>query len=75
LLFWGLHNTGKFDERTIGYALDYDIADIKRELQVLAEAGTIDKYEEGGVTLYSLTQDETRRRPIIEWAKPGHTIT
>jgi hypothetical protein len=75
MLFWGLHHNGKFDERTIGYALDYDTLDIERELQALVESGIIDKNIEEGVTLYSLTLDEEKRRPIVEWARPGHSST
>jgi len=72
MLFWGLHYNSKFDERTIGYALDYGTPDIKRELEALVKAGIIDRVIEEGVALYCLTLDEGKRRPIIEWARPGH---
>jgi hypothetical protein len=72
MLFWGLHYSGKFDERTISYALDYNISDVEKELLTLIETGIIDKYDGEGVALYSLTLDEEKRRPIIEWARPRH---
>ena len=73
MLFWGLHYSGKFDERIISYALDYDIRDIKRELPSSVKSGIIDKFEEEGIALYSLTLDEMKRHPIIDWARPGRT--
>ncbi len=75
MLFWGLHCNSKFNESTIGYALDYNTLDVERELESLVEAGIIDKDIEEGVTLYCLTLDEEKRRPIIAWARPGHSST
>jgi hypothetical protein len=75
LLFWGLHCNGKFDDLTISYALDYPPQDIERELLALIETRVVDRYVEEGITLYSLTSDEEKRRPIVEWARPGHSST
>jgi hypothetical protein len=73
MFFWGLHSTGKFDERTISYALDYAENELGRELQALVIAGVVDKGIEDGVAKYSLTQNESRRSCIIEAARPGHS--
>ena len=73
MFFWGMHSAGKFDERTISYALDYELPDVQRELQVLVESGIVEKEAENGVGLYWLTMNEAKRRSIVEWASPGHS--
>jgi hypothetical protein len=72
MLFWGMHPNGKFDRATICYALDYNNLDIDRELVALVQAGLVDIEIHDGVPLYSLTTNEEKRRPIVEWASPGH---
>ena len=73
MFFWGMHSAGKFDERTISYALDCELPDVQRELQVLLESGILEKEAEDGVNLYRLTMNEAKRRCIVEWASPGHS--
>ena len=71
--FWGHHGSGRFDTRTICYALDRDAADVEPELRSLVVAGIVDQEMDSGVAFYSLTRNEERRRPIVERAGPGHT--
>jgi hypothetical protein len=73
MFFWGMHSVGKFDERTISYALDYGLPDVQKELQVLVESGVVEKEVENGVSVYCLTMNEAKRRSIVEWASPGHS--
>ena len=73
MFFWGMHSKGRFDERTICYALDHELLDVDRELQVLVDAGIVEKEVENGVGLYWLTMNEAKRRSIVEWASPGHS--
>jgi hypothetical protein len=67
-----MHPNGKFDRATICYALDYNSLDFDRELEALVQTGLVDIEIQGGVPLYSLTTNEEKRRPIVEWASPGH---
>jgi hypothetical protein len=73
MLFWGTHSTGKFDEKTIGYALDYDIESVRKELQSLINAGVVEKEGANGSALYFLTSNEAKRGCIIEATRPGHS--
>ena len=73
MYFWGMHSTGKFDQRTISYALDYELADVEKELQALVDAAIVEKEVENGVNLYWLTLNEAKRSCIVEWASPGHS--
>ena len=73
MFFWGLHSNGRFDEPTICYALDRDVAAVGKELQALLNAGIVEKEVDQGVALYFLTANEGKRRPIVEWASPGHS--
>ncbi len=73
MYFWGMHCTGKFDERTISYALDHELADVDKELQALVDAAIVEKEVENGVNLFWLTLNEAKRSCIVEWASPGHS--
>lgn len=68
LLFWGMHPNARFDRRTICYVLDCSKLDMERALRTMVEEGLLDKRISNGVTLYSLTPDEKKRRPILELA-------
>jgi predicted transcriptional regulator len=72
MFFWGLHANGRFDEKTICYAVDSDMSTLDRELQSLVNNGFIEKEETNGVVCYHLTRNEGKRRSIVEWASPGH---
>ncbi len=74
MLFWGTHATGRFNESTIGYALDSSDKDVKRELESLVEIGIVERESDNGATLYRLTKKEPRRSCIIEAARPGHSL-
>jgi len=71
LLFWGMHPNAKFDRKAICYALDYSKLDTERALRIMIEEGLLDSHSRNGVTLYSLTKDEERRRPVLELAALG----
>jgi hypothetical protein len=73
MLFWGMHTTGRFDEKTICYALDYDLRQLEKELSLLVDTGIVEKETENGASLYWLTLNENKRRCIVEWASPGHS--
>jgi DNA-binding IclR family transcriptional regulator len=72
LLFWGMHPNAKFAMSTICHALDCSKLDVERALKALAKAGLLDTDVHNDVTLFSLSTDEERRRPVVEYAAPGH---
>jgi hypothetical protein len=71
LLFWGLHPNAKFNRFAICYAVDSRQFYAKIALKDMVEAGLVDVYVNNGETLYSLTQNELRRRPVLELAALG----
>jgi hypothetical protein len=71
LLFWGLHPNAKFNRLAICYAVDCRQLYAKVALRDMVEAGLVDIYVNNGETLYSLTQNELRRRPVLELAALG----
>jgi DNA-binding transcriptional ArsR family regulator len=73
MIFWGVHCHGRFDMPTICYALDSGSEDVEHELRSLADLGIVNREVEDGVTLYSLTRNEDKRRAIVERVSPGHT--
>ncbi len=68
LLFWGMHPNARFDRRAVHYALDYSRMETERALRTMVEEGLVDKNICNGVTLYSLTAEEERRRVVLELA-------
>jgi len=68
LAFWGIHPNAKFGRRAICYALDCGKLEADRALRALVEAGLIDTHMNNGLTLYSLTRDEAKRRMVLELA-------
>lgn len=73
MFFWGAHTAGRFDERTICYAIDHGVSEVRKELQALVDTGFVEKECENGTELYYLTANESKRRCIVEWASPGHS--
>ena len=71
LLFWGMHPNARFDTRTICCAVDCHKLDAERALKAMEENGLVDKYMHNGVTLYSLSTNQERRRPVLELAALG----
>ena len=66
LSFWGMHPNARFDISIICYAVDCHKLDAERALKAMVEDGLLDKYMHNGVTLYSLTTNQERRRPVLE---------
>ncbi len=71
LLFWSSHPNARFDSKVICYALDRDRLDTEKALRTMVEEGLLDRSTCNGVTLYSLTTNEDRYRPILELATLG----
>ncbi len=71
LLFWGTHPNAKFDRKVVCYALDFGKLDAEEALRVMVEEGLLDRHVSNGTTLYSLTRNEERRRPILALAALG----
>jgi hypothetical protein len=72
LLFWGMHPNAKFNRSAICYAVGCNKLDAERALMTMVEEGLLDTYPNGnGVTLYSLTRNDERRRPVLELATLG----
>ena len=71
LFFWGSYPSAKFARNAIGYALDSSKLEVDKALRVLVEAGLVDTHILNGVTFYSLTANEERRRPVLELSALG----
>ena len=71
-LFWGMHPNAKFSKPIINYTLDCNKRELESELKAMVEAGLVEVYIQNGVTLYSLTTNEERRRPILEFARHNY---
>lgn len=71
LLFWGMHPNARFDRKTTCYALDCSKLDAEGTLRAMVEEGLLDTHIYNGVTLYSLTTNEDRRRPLLALAALG----
>jgi hypothetical protein len=70
--FWGIHPNAKFSRPIIDFALDCNMRDLDSALEAMVTAGLLDTNIQNGVTIYSLTKNEERRRPILEFAKHSH---
>ena len=68
LFFWGMHPNARFDISIICYTVDCHKLDAERALKAMEEDGLVDKDMHNGVTLYSLTTNQERRRPVLELA-------
>jgi len=71
IAFWGRHPNAKFSRRVICYALDWNKLEADRALRALVDAGVVDTHKHNGLTLYSLTMNEEKRRPVVELAALG----
>jgi hypothetical protein len=71
LLFWIMHPNTRFSRKAIGYSLTSNNLDVEGSLKIMVEEGLIDESVSNGVTLYSLTLNEERRRLILELANLG----
>lgn len=71
LVFWGRHPNARFDRKVVCYALDCKKLDAERALGAMVEERLLDSYTGNDVTLYSLTKNEERRRPVLELAALG----
>jgi hypothetical protein len=71
LAFWGKHPDANFSRRVICYALNCGKLEAEGALRAMVEEGLLDKHITNGVTLYSLTTDEEKRRPVLELATLG----
>ncbi len=71
LLFWIMHPNTKFSRKAIGYSLTSNNLDVEGSLRVMVEEGLVDENVSNGVTLYSLTSNEERRRLILDLAPLG----
>ena len=72
LLFWGMHPNAKFSKSIIIYILDCNKRELETVLQAMVEAGLVETHIQNGVALYSLTTNEERRRPILEFARRNY---
>lgn len=73
-LFWGMHPRAKFSKPIISYVLDCNKRELEILLQTMVEAGLVETNIQNGVTLYSLTTNEEKRRLIQEYARHGHNF-
>ena len=71
-LFWGIHPNAVFSKSVIDFALDCSKSDLDGALQDMVAAHLLDANIQNGVTFYSLTKNEERRRPILEFARHNH---
>lgn len=71
LLFWGMHPNAKFSRLAICCATDSNKLDVKTALGAMVEEGLLDAHIHNGVTLYSLTTNDEKRRPLLELATLG----
>jgi len=72
LVFWSMHPNAKFNKAAIRYALDFTKLEIEMALATLVETGLVDQHVSNGVTLYSLTTNEEKRKPIIAYTTHSH---
>ena len=68
LAFWGRHPNAKFTRSAISCALDCKKSDMDTALKDLVGTEMVDRCMHNGVTFYSLTANDERRRAVIELA-------
>jgi len=71
LAFWGMHPNARFTRYAICYGVDWSKLEANRALMALVEAGVVDTHNHNGLTFYSLTKNEEKRRPVVELAALG----
>jgi len=70
LAFWGKHPNARFTRWAI-YGLDWSKLEANRGLSALVGGGVVDTHSHNGLTFYSLTNNEEKRRPVLELATLG----
>jgi len=68
LSFWGRHPEAKFSRYAICFALDCGKLEVEKALRAMVDGGLVDNHTNNGLTLYSLTKNEEKRRPVLELA-------
>ncbi len=71
LYFWGRHSEAHFSSNVICRVLDCSKSKTEHLLQEMVEEGLLDNYVANNVTLYSLTTNQEKRRPIMELTALG----
>jgi hypothetical protein len=71
LRFWGTYPNARFTRYAICYGLDWSKLGANRALKALVDAGVVDTHSHNGLTFYSLTENEEKRRPVVELAALG----
>lgn len=71
LTFLGMHPNAKFTRHVICYALDCGKLEVDRALKALVGAELVDTHVDNSLTLYSLTKNEEKHRPVLELAAMG----
>ena len=69
-----MHHSAKFSKPIIKYGLDCNKRELEIVLQAMVEAGLVETHFQNGVTLYSLTTNEEKRRTILEFARHGYNF-
>lgn len=71
LNFWGRHPDARFSRYAICFALDCGKLEAEKALRAMVDAGLVDNHKNNGLTLYSLTKNEEKRRRVLELAAVG----
>ena len=71
LAFWGRHPDCRFTIDAITCAMDAKRRNVERALHGLMERGLIITAVHYDTSLYYLTDDETKRKPVLELAALG----
>lgn len=69
LLFLGRHPYTRFSRLAIMHGLNAWRLDLERALRHLRDKGLVSTYAENGTALYSLTNDESLRAPVLDMLK------
>jgi hypothetical protein len=69
--FWGRHPGTKFSRYAICFALDCGKLEADRNLRDMVDAGLLDNHANNGLSFYSLTRNEEKRRLVLELAALG----
>ena len=72
-LFWSRYPNVKFGRSAIKIAVACSMMEMDRALKAMVGDGLVETHIRNGVTLYSLTMNEEKRRPFLEFAR--RTIT
>lgn len=67
-----IHPNAQLDRLTVFYALDSKTVHIEETLKYLIDMGVVRMSTENGLTLYSLTEDESLRNSLSMLARRGN---